>query len=88
MTKPMDEIVEVMARGMDIGWEDPVAAARAAIAALAEAGYVVVPREPVAELHTGFEQAMRACGEIAYEGPEVDDLWRFMIAALQGRRLL
>lgn len=53
----MTDVVEVMARAVELHeglsanfWEDHVLIARAALAALNEAGYVVVPREPTPEM--------------------------------------
>ncbi len=82
MTAPVDPdqpsadatVVDVMARAIDqVDFQDPRVQARAALIALQEAGFVVVPREPT--------EAMVAAAEATGDHWYFDESWAAMIAA-------
>ena len=69
--------LEAMLPGaVDVNWQDHVALAQAALTAITEAGYAVVPVEPTEAM---LEQGSRG-GDIPYSG----EVWDAMIKAAQG----
>ena len=84
MTSPTmtDELIEVIARAIQFEGSTYAEKAQAALDAIAEAGYAVVPVKPTAEMLEAMANEGLTVGECQYWRNRYDDL---LAAALVGR---